>query len=118
MKCYNHHDSDAVGICKNCNKGICPECLTEIPNGIACTETCVDEVTLLNELISKNVRAKNLAVGSYMRYALLYGLMGIVFLIYGLLDGKDLIFIEIMGVLFLLGAIFNIVNAKKQKDQS
>jgi len=33
MKCYNHHDRDAFGICQSCGKGLCLECLKE-QNGI------------------------------------------------------------------------------------
>lgn len=43
MKCYIHHDSEAVGLCKNCKKGICPECLTEVDNnGIVCKGNCAE----------------------------------------------------------------------------
>ncbi|WP_353777728.1 hypothetical protein [Winogradskyella sp. 3972H.M.0a.05] len=111
MKCYNHTNVEAVGICKNCNKGICPECLTEIPNGIACTSSCVEELKLVNELISKNVRSRNSVAGSYRRGALLHGLMGIVFLVYGIMDGKHIWFIEIMGIIFLFFAAINLYNS-------
>lgn len=32
MRCYYHHDVDAVGICKACSKGICPECSADVDN--------------------------------------------------------------------------------------
>lgn len=32
MKCFNHHDRDAFGICKSCGKALCLECMT-IENG-------------------------------------------------------------------------------------
>ncbi len=118
MKCFNHPNSESVGICKNCNKGICHECLTELPNGIACTNSCVEEVTLVNQLIHKNTRSKNTAVGAYLRYALLYGLMGSAFILYEVLTKKALGFTTIIGVLFLVGAFFHLFNAKKQKDRS
>ena len=28
MKCYNHHDKDAFGICRICGKGLCLECMS------------------------------------------------------------------------------------------
>lgn len=118
MKCFNHPNTEAVGICKNCSKGICHQCLTEIPNGIACTTSCVEEVTLVNNLIFKNVRSKNTAVGAYLRYALLYALMGTVFIAFGIYNNEKFGFSTIMGILFLLGAAFHLVNAKKQKDKS
>ena len=35
MKCFYHQEKDAVGICKNCNRGLCNECLTEYDKGLA-----------------------------------------------------------------------------------
>jgi hypothetical protein len=26
MRCFYHHDKEAVGSCKSCGKGLCPEC--------------------------------------------------------------------------------------------
>lgn len=36
MKCYYHHDRDAFGICSNCGKGLCLECMEESGNRIVC----------------------------------------------------------------------------------
>ena len=115
MKCFNHPNSESVGICKNCNKGICHECLTEVPNGIACTNSCIEEVTLVNQLIHKNTRSKNTAVGTYLRHALLYGLMGFTFILYEVLTKKALGFATIIGILFLVGAFFICLILKNRK---
>jgi len=40
VKCYNHPATDAVGVCKVCQKGICRECATEHEIGIVCRENC------------------------------------------------------------------------------
>ena len=49
MKFFNHADRDAVGICKSCGKGICHDCLVEIPDGIACkAERCESRARLCN----------------------------------------------------------------------
>ena len=29
MKCFNHHDRDAFGICKVCGKGLCLDCMSQ-----------------------------------------------------------------------------------------
>ncbi len=43
MKCYNHHDRDAFGICKVCGKGLCLECLKEEKGVIICKNNkCAD----------------------------------------------------------------------------
>ncbi len=36
MKCFNHHDRDAFGICKVCGKGLCLECLKDEKGIITC----------------------------------------------------------------------------------
>ena len=49
MRCYNHHDTDAVGICKFCGRGLCPGCATEVEKAVACRDRCeADVVTLLS----------------------------------------------------------------------
>jgi hypothetical protein len=53
MKCYNHQNVDAVGVCKNCRKGICHDCLTDVGNGIACTDSCITEVTDINRKLMR-----------------------------------------------------------------
>jgi hypothetical protein len=115
MKCFNHPDLDAVGICKNCNKGLCKVCLTEVDNGIACTATCVDEVDQLNTLINKNKQSFKTASGAHMRNAYIYGGMGIVFIIFGFQTEGLSGFLSIMGLLFLVGAGLSINSAKKYK---
>lgn len=56
MNCYRHPDVPAVGICKSCNKGVCMNCLTDVGDGIACTETCTDEVRKINNMINSGKR--------------------------------------------------------------
>ena len=36
MKCYNHHDRDAFGICKICGKALCLECMDKNSKNIIC----------------------------------------------------------------------------------
>ena len=117
MKCFNHPQNDAVGICKNCNKGLCKDCLTEVKNGIACTATCVDEVKQLNSLIDRNKKSYTTASGAYMRNAYIFGGMGLVFIIFGLQFERLIGFLSIMGILFIVGARFSIINAKKYKKE-
>ncbi len=36
MKCFNHHDRDAFGICSVCGKGLCLECMEKVNDIITC----------------------------------------------------------------------------------
>ena len=92
MKCFNHQTIDALGIWKNCNKGICKDCLTEIDDGIARIGTCTEKATKINQLIEGNINSKNKSVGPYMRNGYLYLLMGLVFVIYGTIIKSNLEF--------------------------
>jgi hypothetical protein len=44
MKCFNHPDQDAVAQCRACSKGLCRPCSQEGTGGIACSETCREEL--------------------------------------------------------------------------
>lgn len=113
MKCFNHADIDAVGICKNCNKGLCQDCLTEVDNGIACTDSCVDEVKQVNELIDRNKQAYKTASAAHKRNSWLFGGIGMVFLIFGLQNDGATGLLSIVGFLFLIGAALSMVTSKK-----
>jgi hypothetical protein len=43
MKCINHYDIDAVGVCVRCGKGLCIDCKRELGGKIHC-QTCADEI--------------------------------------------------------------------------
>ena len=40
MRCYFHHDQEAVGLCRVCARGICPDCLMELATGLVCRGRC------------------------------------------------------------------------------
>jgi len=43
MKCYNHPDKDAVGICSRCGKAVCAEDSVVVDGKLYCKE-CADRV--------------------------------------------------------------------------
>lgn len=43
MKCFYHPKRDAVGICSNCNKGVCTECAREV-NGLVYCKNCAPKI--------------------------------------------------------------------------
>jgi len=115
MRCYNHPENNAIGICKNCNKGLCKDCLTELENGIACTATCIDEVKQINYLINLNKNSYNVTSGSYLRNAYMYGALGIAFIVFGSVMDSVSVFLFIMGTIFIVGAWFSYISANKYK---
>jgi hypothetical protein len=117
MKCYNHPDIDAVGICKSCNKGLCRDCLTELENGIACTATCIEEVKQVNSLIQRNKQSYSTASGAYMKNAYIYIGIGMVFIVFGFQTEGLKGFLITIGVFFMLGAAFSMNSARKYKKE-
>jgi hypothetical protein len=77
MKCFYHPQTDAVATCKNCNKGLCLECASDVGNGVACKGKCESEVHAFNEMIQRAVRAKNVHGGYYKMWAVFFGLGGL-----------------------------------------
>jgi len=73
MNCFYHSETPAVGICKNCNRGICPSCASELDNGIACKSRCESAVLLINELFARNhkVYEKSAAVHVVLGWAMI-----------------------------------------------
>jgi len=57
MRCFYHPDVDAVGICKNCGRGLCPQSLAEVENGLACKGRCEALAEAINALVTRNQRA-------------------------------------------------------------
>jgi len=115
MNCYNHPDIPALGICKNCSKGLCKDCLTELENGIACTSTCVDEVKIINALIDRNKGPNSIISKSLNRSTFILGASGLVFLIYGLNIEGISGFSAILGIIFCIGAMMSYFASKNIK---
>ena len=113
MNCYNHRQIAAVGICKSCGKGLCPECVEEIPNGIACKATCVERARLINQIIDTNrqvLSAANIQIKSGTIFIII---MGILFCAFGIIPfwvtGKtSTLFFAVMGLLFLISGIYRL----------
>lgn len=92
MKCFYHPQVDAVGICKNCSKGICVDCTVDVGNGIACknsTDKCGEEVRAVNTVINKNKMLSQRSGSAYSIYAIFLVVMGAVFLVFSLYFGES-----------------------------
>lgn len=120
MKCYNHPESDAVAICKNCQRALCMNCAVDVINGMACKDKCESEVKAINELFIRGKTAYQKTSSAYMSGAIIYGLLGLLFTGMGVLsviltDNDGLLFLLPAGIIFLLGFVLNIRNSLKIK---
>ena len=80
MRCFNHADVDAVGLCRACAKGLCHDCATDLSFGLACKDKHEPEVHASHNLLERsknllqtNMRAKYLA-------PVVFGISGLVFI--------------------------------------
>jgi hypothetical protein len=56
MKCYVHRPADAVGICRSCGRGLCPECAAEVGTALACRQRCEEDVRQLTETVRRQIQ--------------------------------------------------------------
>ncbi|HEX8185357.1 MAG TPA: hypothetical protein VF747_11410 [Blastocatellia bacterium] len=118
MKCYNHDAADAVAICKNCNKALCRVCAADVGNGIACRNSCEQEVISLNELVKRNKTVSQKTSYAYQRNAVISLLLALVFIYLSLDAYREnrhplLIMTAGSALIFLLAAFFNYSTSKK-----
>ncbi|HEX4140249.1 MAG TPA: hypothetical protein VHY09_07870 [Candidatus Methylacidiphilales bacterium] len=55
MNCFYHQTVPAVGTCKSCGKGLCPQCALDFGTGLACRGRCEEQAKAISDLISQNV---------------------------------------------------------------
>lgn len=123
MRCYYHTGSEAVGICKNCSKGLCQECAVDVGNGLACIGRCEEDVRLLNQLVAKAKGAYQTTGSAYSRYAVVFLLFGLVFLVLGILSlfSKEasvaILFLPTGLIMLLAGAVSYSAGRKIGKSE-
>ncbi len=105
MKCFNHHDRDAVGVCRACSKGLCPECATDLDIAIACRSKHEDQARRLSMV---QVRASR--VGSILPFFLIG--VGLLFVCWGVLTQPISVFTTLVGAAFLLLGIVFLVSRR------
>jgi hypothetical protein len=112
MKCFYHQDRDAIGTCKSCQKGLCPECAVDLGKGLACKSRCEEDVRNVIKLIQNNIKLSP-ASSNFIRAARrggmlaagFYIVLGLMFFGWGLHDQMSLIIA--MGACF---AIFGVIS--------
>ena len=86
MKCFNHAQTDAAGICKVCGKGICQACTIPREFAVCCSEACAIEAGELREMMQRGKRVYAVG-GRGKRVAtqpILMAVVGLFFLLAGI----------------------------------
>jgi hypothetical protein len=113
MKCFTHRSSDAVGVCRACQKGLCAECAIDHKFALSCRGDCESEVAFAR---SQNLTSRKLiAVQKRNRYLApgFFGAAGVVFLFHDVREGYFSWFSTGLGSLFILFALAILLANRK-----
>lgn len=107
MNCYIHRDLSSVGICKSCGRGLCPECATEVGEGLSCPGRCEPRVQILNTMIERNAQIITTTNRSFKSAAFFSITMGAAFFIFGAYlysshSGFSAYFLMVLGALYAI----------------
>src|SRR6185369_17117095 len=83
MRCFNHHDREAVGCCKACAKGLCPECAVDLGHGISCKGPHEEIVESYSSILKLNARAVAAAPRNMYMSPIFFAVMGSIFMWFG-----------------------------------
>lgn len=98
MKCF-HHNKEAIGICKHCQRALCSECCTDLGHGLACKDRHESEVETLNSLIQDTKKVYESQPKATLFAPVFYLFIGLVFVYFGYQEGLD-------SLAFILGSGF------------
>jgi len=105
MNCFKHREKPALGVCKSCGKGLCEECLQEVPNGLSCKGECEGRVAIIGKMVDDYPRTLGAARNLLRRNAVLYMTLGsislLIFFLLCVSNGLDVaLFPGILGLIF------------------
>lgn len=116
MKCFNHPQNDAIGMCKNCQKGLCSTCVVDVGNGLACRSSCEESVRLLNKITDKSIQTLEINASHVKGVAIFFLILGVAMLLLGVtkITNNPFWFYETgLGTLFLLFSFKNFSASRK-----
>jgi hypothetical protein len=111
MKCFYHPVSFAIGVCKNCGKGVCKKCAVDLVDGLACRGKCEEKAKAIIQMIEKGKRAYEKTSAVYRNFAIQAFFGGLVCLAIGFYFGN--VAIGYFSSIFFLGAFFSILASRK-----
>ncbi len=119
MMCYYHPARPAVGTCKHCNRGLCVECAVLVDDTLACKDRHELQVRGLNLTSARSVLQASRLGSGYMRNAVFYGLVGLLFAGFGLSQyrflGLQAVFFMLIGIFLLYAAAANFLESRKYR---
>ncbi|OGC78384.1 MAG: hypothetical protein A2Z27_05885 [candidate division Zixibacteria bacterium RBG_16_50_21] len=115
MNCFYHKNTVAVGICRNCCKGVCEACANEESNGITCSDACTSHLKKLDYFADRVDIAPETASKSYSQAANIFFIGAISSLILGIIQfGKPLGYVG-LG-LMIISFVWGLQNHRLAKQ--
>lgn len=119
MNCFYHPDRPAVGLCKHCQRGVCADCAAVVDDVLACASRHEDEVRMSEQLAARNLFQSKRVSASYLRNAIFYGLVGVLFAGFGWMQyrflGLQAVFFILIGLFLLYASIANYLEGRKHR---
>jgi len=119
VNCYYHRDKSSVGLCKYCQRGLCSDCAAHAGDSLACKGLHEDQVRALELLMQKNILQSKRVGSDYVRNAIFYGSVGILFAAFGVSQlrwlGLQAVVYLMIGLALLWAALANYLESRKYK---
>ena len=113
MRCFNHSDRDASGICRACGKGLCTECVVDLGFGLSCKGEHEQRVAATDAMVTRAARVQDSAAWAKFLGPAFFGFCGIVMIYYGITISEMGGFLSLLGIAFLaFGAFLLVANWK------
>ena len=116
MRCFVHHDHEAIGICRACGKALCPDCAVDLGHAICCRGACEEETRKMRAL---TIRSRELLKAQQRNrffapaYLIFFGILGVGF---GLSQRDWFNFLTAMGACFaIFGIRLYLINRRLYK---
>ena len=129
MRCFYHHEKEAVGTCKSCGKGLCPDCAVDLGRGLACRGRCEENVKTVIQLVERNIllsgQRENMlkqredilkrSDQMFSRTALFNLAFGAILIAWGSTNFERYKFIIILGACFMVFGLFDLAKRRDKK---
>jgi sulfite exporter TauE/SafE len=121
MNCFYHPDRPAIGLCKHCQRGLCPDCASLVDDSLACKDRHESQVHALNRMTERNLLASARTGANYRRNAWFYLLTGLLFAGFGINQvrwmGLQGYFLLAVGVFLIYAGAANYLESRKFRGE-
>lgn len=117
MKCFYHHNRDAIGLCKSCARGLCPSCAADLSTALACIGRCEADVRVLLDINKNALQYSRNFKRSRFVFPVFLIMAGVLFAALGWLFGEMNLFIIVLGCLFLVFGVAVLVLNRRLANE-